>query len=127
MSHPRLVSLTFVAAAILMGMVAQSAVVSGLASFSRPDSLVAGLISLSTLAALVTAVVTAAALFRTPRAVRFTDEVIAELAKVTWPTRDEAVRATTTVVFTTLFVAGLLGLYDLLWKNVADLVLFNAS
>jgi hypothetical protein len=33
--------------------------------------------------------------------------------------------ATTTVIATTLFVAALLAFYDLIWKNVADLVLFT--
>ncbi|TNE88652.1 MAG: preprotein translocase subunit SecE [Deltaproteobacteria bacterium] len=66
-------------------------------------------------------------LLRNEQAVAFTDEVVEELTKVTWPTRDETVRASTTVVVATLFTAAVLGGYDYLWKQVADLVLFNAG
>jgi preprotein translocase SecE subunit len=44
---------------------------------------------------------------------------------VTWPSREETVRASTTVVLTTLFMASLLAVYDFTWKNLADLFLFT--
>ncbi|NCG17818.1 MAG: preprotein translocase subunit SecE, partial [Rhodobacterales bacterium] len=63
----------------------------------------------------------------TPKIVQFTDEVIGELVTVTWPTRDETVRASTTVVLTTLFVAAVLAFYDLIWKSIADMILFTEA
>jgi preprotein translocase subunit SecE len=57
----------------------------------------------------------------------FTDEVVGELARVTWPTRDETVRASVTVIFTTIFSASLLAAYDFLWKNIADYFLFSGG
>lgn len=125
MKNQRYVLLTIAVGAILAGMVAQSAVVSLLLYFAWPDSRVLGLFSLSALVGVVSGLGTFLGLLRSQRSIRFTDEVIGELAKVTWPSREETIRATTTVVFTTLFVALLLGLYDLVWKNVADLVLFT--
>ena len=80
---------------------------------------------MSSLAGLLTGVVTFAVLIRNPKSINFTDEVMGELYKVTWPTKDETVRASTTVIMTTLFIAAVLAAYDLLWKNLADLVLFT--
>lgn len=125
MNRQRYVVLVFLVAGLLAGLVMQAAVVSLLAQFAMPDDRVAGLISTSTLAALATGVITTFALLRTRKAVRFTDEVVGELAKVTWPTRDETTSATTTVIAATLFLAALLAVYDLLWKSVADWVLFT--
>ena len=83
--------------------------------------------NLSTAISVVAGVITIVALIRNPTAVSFTDEVVDELGKVTWPTRDETVRASTTVVVTTLFTAAVLGAYDYVWKQVADLFLFTAG
>ncbi|MCA9298556.1 MAG: preprotein translocase subunit SecE [Phycisphaerales bacterium] len=112
--------------AVLTGMVVQSAVVSALAQATMPDArILGGILSESTAAALVAGGATFFLLLRNHQAVRFTDEVIGELAKVTWPTREEAVQATSTVIVTTVLIAVLLGVYDIVWKNLADLVLFT--
>jgi preprotein translocase subunit SecE len=125
MKQQRYVILVFLIGAFLAGLVVRSATESGLASQGLPDTRVLGIVATSTLAGIVVGVVGFFGLLRTRRAVRFTDEVIGELAKVTWPTREEAMQATTTVIATTIFVAVLMAFYDLLWKNIADLVLFT--
>ena len=125
MNHQRYVLLCFVAAAIMAGLVVQAACVSGFARFAVPDSRLLGLLNFSTVLALSGAAGTFLGLLRSVQATTFTDEVIGELTKVTWPTRDETIKASTTVVLTTLFTAMLLAVYDLLWKNLADLILFT--
>lgn len=127
MNHQRYVLLSFTLGAILMGLVVQSATVSAFAQFALPDSRLAGLLNTTTVIALASGIVTFVALIRNRRAIQFTDEVVGELSQVTWPTRDETVRASTTVVLTTLFTAAVLAAYDLIWKNLADLVLFTQS
>ena len=127
MNHQRYVLLAFTLGAILMGLVVQSAAVSAFAQFAVPDSRILGVLNFSTLIALGTGALTFVALIRYPTAIRFTDETVGELAQVTWPTRDETVRASTTVVLTTLFTAAVLAAYDLIWKNLADLILFTES
>ena len=124
MKHQRFVLMAFVVGAILVGWAVQAACVSGFARFAVPDTRWLGLLNTSTLVSLVSGGGTFVALLRSIQATTFTDEVIGELALVTWPTRDETVKASTTVVLTTLFTAGLLAVYDLIWKNLADLVLF---
>jgi preprotein translocase subunit SecE len=126
MSQQRFVILAFVVGAILFGMVVQSAVASAMLQFAvTDDRLLGGLASTSALLGVVGGAVAFVGSIRNAVWVKYADEVIGELRKVTWPSREETVRATTTVVLTTIFVAALLGLYDLLWKNVADLFLFT--
>ena len=125
MTHYRYVMLSFVAGAILVGMTVQAASVSAFAQYSVPDTPILGLVNLTTLLAVLGTVITFGILIRNKKVMAYTDEVVHELSRVTWPTKDETTRATTIVVFTTLFVAALLGAYDYLWKNVADIFLFT--
>lgn len=125
MSKQRFVLLAFFIASLLVGLTMDAALGSMFAQFGMPDNRVAGLLATSTSIGVVSGFLTFVILLRTPAAVRFSGEVVSELLRVTWPKRDEAVRAATTVVATTLFTAAVLALYDLTWKNLADLVLFT--
>ncbi len=127
MTHQRYVLLALIATAILIGWTVQAGTVSGMAQFAYPDNRLMGLLNTSTTLALVVSAGTFFALIRNKRVLTFGDEVVGELFKVTWPSREETVRASTTVVLTTLFTAGMLALYDLIWKNLADLILFTDS
>lgn len=125
MKRQRYVVMVFLVAGGLAALVAQAAVVSLFAQLAMPDNRIAGVLATSTVAGLLAGVATTLGLLRTRSAVKFTDEVVGELAKVTWPTRSESQSATTTVIATTLFVAGLLAVYDLVWKSLADWILFT--
>lgn len=124
MQHQRWVVLSFIVSAVLAGMVVQSASVSAFARFGYPDHRL-GPFTISTLLSVVVGAITMFALLRNRRAVVYTSECVDELSKVTWPTREETIRGSTTVVVTTLLVAALLGIYDFIWKNLADLVLLT--
>jgi len=67
------------------------------------------------------------ALMRNTRVVQFSDEVVEELNKVTWPEKDETVSSTVVVVGVTLFIAAALGLYDYVWAEVTQIVLYTAG
>ena len=125
MRHQRWVLLAFTMGAILMGLVVQAACVSAFAQFAMPDYRVQGLLNRSSVIAMVGGGLFFVAMIRSKQTIRFTDEVVGELLLVTWPTRDETVRASTTVILTTLFTAAVLAFYDLIWKNLADIVLFT--
>jgi len=103
----------------------QAAVVSGFAQFSYPDDKWLGVIHTSTALALLGAVGTFFGLIRTRAAVTYTTEVVGELLRVTWPSREESLRAATTVVGTALFIAVMIALFDFAFKNLADVVLFT--
>lgn len=127
MLHQRYVLLFFVAAAVLTGITVQAASVSLFEALAVQDLRIGGVVNSTLLMSVGLAIVTFVALLRNRRAVEYVDEVVDELTKVTWPSRDETIRAATTVVFTTLFIAALLGFYDFIWKNVADVFLFTEN
>jgi preprotein translocase subunit SecE len=64
---------------------------------------------------------------RHPKVISFTDEVINELRKVTWPDKDETVHGTVVVIGLTLFIAAVFGIYDYVWAEVTQIVLFSQS
>jgi preprotein translocase SecE subunit len=125
MQYQRYIILTFLTAAVLTGIAVQAAVVSAFAQFGVADAELLGLVNTSTLASVTSGAVAFVILLRHPRASSFTGEVVSEFAKVTWPDRDYTVKAALTVVATAGFVAVLLGFYDFVWKNLADLFLFT--
>ena len=64
---------------------------------------------------------------RHPKVIGFTDEVINELRKVTWPDKDETVHGTVVVIGVTLFIAAALGIYDYVWGEVTHMFLFSGK
>lgn len=125
MSKQRYVLLVFVIGAILVGVTVQAATVSAFAQFAYPDNRWLGLVHTSTAMAVGGGAVVFAGLLRSRTALTYTTEVVGELLRVTWPSREESVRAATTVVVTSLIVALMIAVFDFAWKNLADLVLFN--
>jgi preprotein translocase subunit SecE len=60
--------------------------------------------------------------FKNARVNAFSGEVVAELKKVTWPTKEETKSATTVVIITTLIIAAILGLFDAVWGTLTGLL-----
>ncbi len=54
---------------------------------------------------------------------RFLGEVISELKKVTWPTPQETVRLTLLVIAVSVVIGTALGLIDILFTELLDIVL----
>jgi preprotein translocase subunit SecE len=54
------------------------------------------------------------------RIISFFQESFAELKKVTWPSRDEALASTRVVLVSTLLIAGMLGLVDFILFKLVD-------
>lgn len=125
MKFQRYVLLSFVVLGTLSGWAVNSALVSAIAQFGYSDSRIGGVLLVSTAVSAVVGLLTFIVLSRTSRSVKFADEVISELARVTWPSRDETVRAASTVVSTALFAAALIAVYDFMWKNLAQFFLFT--
>lgn len=125
MKHQRYVLFSFALGAILFGWLVQSAGVTMFAQFALTDNRIGGILTTTTLLGLVAGAGSFFGLIRSRKAVSFSSEVVGELLRVTWPSRDETVKASTTVVLTTLFTSAMLAVYDLIWKNLADLFLFT--
>jgi len=54
------------------------------------------------------------------RIISFFQESFAELKKVTWPSRDEAISSTKVVLVSTILIAVMLGIVDLLLFKIVD-------
>jgi len=61
-------------------------------------------------------------LYRNDRVYTLANEVAAELKKVTWPTWKEIRTATMVVVVMSIISAMILGVFDLVWTNLTELV-----
>jgi preprotein translocase subunit SecE len=61
-------------------------------------------------------------LYRNDRVFTLANEVSGELKKVTWPTAKEVRTATMVVVVMSLISALILGVFDLVWTNLTELV-----
>ncbi|MBL7715518.1 MAG: preprotein translocase subunit SecE [Bdellovibrionales bacterium] len=63
------------------------------------------------------------ALFKNRQANGFMNEVVDELAKVTWPTQKETTSATVIVIIMVLISGVVLGLLDYVWTRLVQLVI----
>jgi preprotein translocase subunit SecE len=72
--------------------------------------------------AAIAAVVVGVTLYRNDRVYHLANEVSAELKKVTWPTAREVRTATTVVMVMAVVSAVILGVFDLVWSNLTELV-----
>ncbi len=123
MVHQRYVVLVFVLGAILAGVSMQSASASLVVAAQLADTRLVGPFTSSNAVSILTGAAVLGGLLRSRAAVSFVDEVVDELHKVTWPSKDETVKASTTVVFTAVFTACLIGLYDFVWSNLLGRIL----
>lgn len=83
---------------------------------ATPDELI------MSLAAAAFATTLAVVLYRNDRIYTLATEVASELGKVTWPTPKEVRAATIVVVVMTLISAFVLGLFDLVWSQLTEVV-----
>jgi len=74
------------------------------------------------MASAVIAVVAGIVLYRNDRVYTLANEVAGELKKVTWPTAKEIRTATMVVVVMSIISAVILGVFDLVWTNLTELV-----
>ena len=74
------------------------------------------------IASAVIAVTAAIVLYRNDRIYTLANEVSSELKKVTWPTAKEVRAATIVVIVMAIISAIILGLFDLVWSKLTDMV-----
>jgi preprotein translocase subunit SecE len=75
-----------------------------------------------TVASAIFALTLGVVLYRNDRIYHLATEVASELGKVTWPTAKEVRAATLVVVAMTLISAMILGVFDLVWSQLTELV-----
>lgn len=125
MRNQKYIIMTFLAAGVLLGFSVRGLSVPLLARLEVSDPMLFGLVNATSLGGLVTGVLTFLVLNRHPLVVRFTNECVSELRRVTWPDREETIRSTTVVIGTTLFIALMLAFYDYAWGAITRVLLFQ--
>lgn len=73
-------------------------------------------------AAAILGILTGYLLYRHPKLNPLAHEVAGELAKVSWPTRQETWTSTVVVIVTSIVAAAYLGAFDALWSAFTDLI-----
>ena len=119
--------MTILGIAFLLAISLRGLAIPVLAKFQFGDPLLFNTINATTLAAIVIGLSTFVLMIRHRAVVRFTDESWTELRRVFWPDKQETVRSTAIVIFVTLFIAFMLGLYDYVWAEVTKVFLFTES
>ena len=117
--------MAFFALAVSLGLALRGVLGPVMAALDLPDPRLLDIIEVSSVTGLVGGGVAFLVLLRNTAALVFTDEVITELRKVAWPSREEAVRSASIVIGTTIFFALVLGLFDVLWARLTSAFLFT--
>ena len=81
------------------------------------------MIKLSTVVGFVVSVVTMLLVWRNKKLYEGGLNVAREMKKVTWPTKDETLYATKTVIVTSVIVAAILSVFDFFFKWLTGLIL----
>jgi preprotein translocase subunit SecE len=84
--------------------------------FAEPNS------TLATVAAGLLGAVIAWRLYKYDRLNRIANDVVMELTKVSWPTRQEVSTSTVVVIITSIIAAAILGTFDAIWSAITDLI-----
>jgi preprotein translocase SecE subunit len=124
LSNARYIYLTFLLAGACAGLAFRSGAVAILLSMGAADTVVGGILPLSTIIGLFGAVLTFFVMLKLPLVVQYTDECISELVKVTWPDREETTNNSMVVIVATLIFSGSLAAFDFVWAKVTDLFIF---
>ena len=124
-NNRRFIVLAFLGAGFSMALATRSAISAFMVALGHVDSVMWGLGPQSSIGSIAIGSLTFFLLMRHKRAVAFTDETITELARTSWPDREETMHSSNVVIWGTLFVALSLSVFDFVWKRVANLVLFT--
>lgn len=112
----RWVQMAFVAIAVMLFWVADKLVTLVWSAFAEPlPTVVTALSALLGFGA-------AFLLYRNEKVNRVSHEVVGELSRVTWPSRQETQVSTVVVIITSVIAAAVLGGFDAVWSTITDLI-----
>ena len=112
----RWVQLAYMVLAVLTLWILDKIIVAVWSRFAEPNT------TLATVLAAVAGGAVAYLLYRHEAANRMSREVVAELAKVTWPSSRETRVSTVVVIVTSVIAAAILGVFDAVWSAITDLI-----
>jgi preprotein translocase subunit SecE len=116
MGLARWVQMTFVAFWLLLLFIFDKLITAIWDNFAEPLPVVSTAVG-AALAAVITL-----ALYKNEKVSRVSSEVVGELAKVTWPSREETQVSTVVVIVTSIIAAIIIGSFDAIWSTITDLI-----
>jgi preprotein translocase SecE subunit len=84
--------------------------------FAEPNS------TLVTIGAAVTSTITTVVLYKNQRTNQIVHDVLGELMRVTWPSRNETQSATIVVIIASIIASIVIGVLDAAWSKLTDLI-----
>ena len=112
----RWVQFAFVAFAVILVFITDKLVTFGWEFFAEPDD------TIVTIAAVAVGLAGTFLAYRNDRVRDFATEVVTELSKVTWPTREETWYSTLVVISASVIAAVYTGVFDAIWSALTDYV-----
>ena len=112
----RWVQMTFVAVWVLLVWVLDKVITIAWDKFQEPQPEV-----VTGIAAVIGSVVMMV-VYRNAKVSRAANEVVGELAKVSWPSRKETQVSTVVVIITSIIAAAIVGAFDAAWAAITDLI-----
>jgi preprotein translocase subunit SecE len=123
MSNQRVVNFAYVTSVALLWYVLAKVLDQVWVAFELPDQALAGPINYPVLVAGVLTGLIFALVRRDARVNQFLLECVREIREIVWPTRQEVIDSTKVVIVATLFLAAVLGGFDLIWAKVSRFIL----
>ncbi|HWE25856.1 MAG TPA: preprotein translocase subunit SecE [Myxococcales bacterium] len=125
MTNTRIVAVGLIALAILTGLFLERVLWEIFRAIPATHFMTTGFLGSdswtpSTLLGLGIAFAAAAYVWWTPKTREVSNEIVAELRKVSWPSLPETRAATIAVIVASLIAALLLGLFDVVWQTLTD-------
>jgi preprotein translocase SecE subunit len=125
MANQRYIIIVLLAVSAIVAISFQGLIIPVLAKNELGDPMLLGGFRATTMVAFFIGAALFLLLNRNDFIVTYSDEVISQLRKVTWPDKEETYRTTMVVISMTLFIAFMLGVYDYVWSEVTQLFLFK--
>lgn len=123
MSNQRAVNFSLIAFAALLVFIAYKLVDQLWVYLELQDSNLLGVVTIPGIIGAVIGIGVTAVLRRHPVPNTFLVEAAEEIRQITWPTKQEVMDSTRMVIIATIFLAVVLGVFDLVWAKIAKLIL----
>ena len=122
-SEKKWIYLSYITATLLLSWVLDKTLklIAGMANLSNPMFM--GVVRMSTVVSFVAMSIAAYFYFRQPKVDAFSQDVVQEVKKVTWPARTNVYKSTIVVVIGVVIIAVILALFDWICASLVGLMI----
>lgn len=124
MENRKIIVASYITAAMLGWFLTRSALQFLYVTFYQVRRL-SGIATINEVLPVVVAALTFGILLKHPRVSTVLDEVVSELKKMSWPSREDVIKSTTVVLICVLFASFVLAGFDLAWGEIIGYLLHS--